>query len=69
MTTPIAPFRDEDTSKPAFILLPLVLAFYLVVSNEKFALVGLNQYDYVVLVMVELVYLGHQVQCFAYLII
>ena len=32
-TTPIAPFRDEDTSEPAFVLLPLVLAFYLVVSN------------------------------------
>ena len=39
------------TSEPAFILLPLVLAFYLLVS--KFALVGLNQYDYVVLVMFE----------------
>ena len=32
-TTSIVPIRDEDTSEPAFVLLPLVLAFYLVVSN------------------------------------
>ena len=64
-----APFRDEDTSEPAFVLLPHVLAFYLVVSNQQFALVGLNQYDYTVLVMAEQVYLCYQVNCFAYLII
>ena len=32
-TAPIAPLRDEDTSEAAFVLLPLVLSFYLVVSN------------------------------------
>ncbi|XBJ18312.1 hypothetical protein VPH35_009510 [Triticum aestivum] len=33
-TTTTAPFRDEYTSKAAFALLPLVLAFYHVVSNS-----------------------------------
>ena len=69
MTAPFTPIMDEDTSEPAFVFLPLVLAFYIVVSNQQFALVGLNQYDYVVLVIIELVSLCHQVQCLSYLII